>query len=455
MIKKSPLRSSVLLWGFALSSVISAQLFAQNSSLAFYLPVIRPLQVTSNNQADLVQSPQASDPALSKQVTLPLKWKYGWADGQRANTIGSAAVGDPLPKATYYLSSGYSPQQISIAYGFTNLPAGDTGAGKTIAVIESYGNTNIQSDLNMFDAQYGIPAATVHIAYPTGKPTSTDAGWAEETSMDVEWAHAMAPGATIWVIVAPDNTLDSLLTAVDYAVKTAKATIVSMSWGLDEFSTEKSYDSHFTNQLVTFIASAGDNQDTNWPSTSPYVLAVGGTTMTLDTNTSAIISETGWNGQYDLSITGPGEGGGGGFSKYEKQPQYQYGFTGFTNNVKTVPDVSYNADPYTGFAVYFTSPGSSSGGWVVTAGTSAGAPQWAAIVADCNWSTYKTGKINFIYDIYQFDFYLGATTDIVAGSNGVYPATAYYDLATGMGSPGVGIFGQYWSIGYGPSDIFY
>jgi len=454
MIKKSPLCSAVLLWGFALSSVVSTQLCAQYNNPAFYLPVIPPLQVTSNNtQSNLIPSTQASDPVLSKQVTLPLKWKYGWTDGQRANTIGSAAAGDPLPKATYYLSTGYSPQQISIAYGFTNLPAGDTGAGKIIAVIESYGNTNIQSDLNMFDAQYGIPAATVHIAYPSGTPTSTDAGWAEETSLDVEWAHAMAPGATIWVIAAPDNTLASLLTAVDYAVKTVKASVVSMSWGLDEFSTEKSYDSHFTNQTVTFIASAGDNHDTNWPSTSPYVLAVGGTTLTLDTNTSAIISETGWDGLNDWGITGPGEGGGGGISQYEKMPQYQNGYTGYTNNFKAVPDVSYNADPYTGFAIYFTAPGSSAGGWVVTAGTSAGPPQWAAIVTECNWSTPKAGKLNFIWDVYAF--YFGATADIIQGSNGVYPATDEYDLATGMGSPEVGVFGQYFGIGYNGSTIYY
>ena len=99
MIKKSPLRSNVLLWGFALSCVVSTQLFSQYNNPAFYLPVIPPLKVTTNNtQPDLIPSTLALDPVLSKQVTLPLKWKYGWADGQRANTIGSAAAGDPLPK---------------------------------------------------------------------------------------------------------------------------------------------------------------------------------------------------------------------------------------------------------------------------------------------------------------------------------------------------------------------
>jgi len=175
--------------------------------------------------------------------------------------------------------------------------------------------------------------------------------------------------------------------------------------------------------------------------------------LTLDTNTSAIISETGWDGLNDWGITGPGEGGGGGISKYEKQPQYQNGYTGYTNNFKAVPDVSYNADPYTGFAVYFTAPGSSTGGWVVTAGTSAGAPQWAAIAADCNGSTTKIGKLNFIYDVYCL--YFSATTDITVGSNGVYPTTVAYDLATGMGSPQVGVFGQSWYISYPPSTIYY
>ena len=423
-----------------LCTVASTQLSAQISRSSYFIEVSRPLQAAADDQqGDQGSLPtnQSSDPALSSRARLPLKWLYGWADNNRANTVGSAASTNPLPKASYYLSTGYLPQQISNAYGFNQLPASDTGAGQIIAVIESYGSTNLQSDLNAFDASNNIPATTVQTYYPLGKTNATDYSWAAETSLDVEWAHAMAPGATICVVAAPDNTVDSLLSCVDYAVKTLKAKIVSMSWGAGEFFTEKSYDFHFTNKTVTFVAAAGDNQDTNWPSTSPYVLAVGGTTMTLDTNTGTILSETGWNGSNDIGIYGPGWGGGGGYSQYEKIPQYQTFYMPFTTTVRTVPDVAYNGDPYTGYSVYFTPPGASTGGWYVFGGTSAGTPQWASLVSRSLWTTTKPGQLNFIFGLYLLTF---GCTDITSGSNGVYPALPNYDLATGLGSPFVSNF---------------
>lgn len=463
-MNKNPLfsRRAASLCALLLCTAASTQLSAQSNPSSCFIEVSQSLRAAAADQqggGGSLPTNQPSDPALSSRATLPLKWLYGWADSNRANTVGSAASTNPLPKASYYLSTGYLPQQISNAYGFNQLPASDTGAGQIIAVIESYGSTNLQSDLNVFDASNNIPATTVQTAYPKGKTNATDYSWAAETTMDVEWAHAMAPGATIWVVVAPDNTLDSLLSCVDYSVKTLKAKIVSMSWGLPEFSTERSYDYHFTNKTVTFVAAAGDNQDTNWPSTSPYVLAVGGTTMTLDTNTGAVLSETGWDGSNDLGIYGPGWGGGGGYSQYEKMPQYQTMYwqnwqsyyttyysvnLPFVTNVRSVPDVAYNGDPYTGYSVYFTPPGASAGGWYVFGGTSAGTPQWASIVSRSLWTTTKAGQLNFIFGLYV----INGTSDVTSGNNGIYPAQPGYDLATGLGSPMVGNFATPFVIDY-------
>jgi len=129
------------------------------------------------------------------------------------------------------------------------------------------------------------------------------------------------------------------------------------------------------------------------------------------------------------------------------------GYTGYDyTGTKSIPDVSYNADPYTGVAVYETLPGATSGGWQVFGGTSAGAPQWAAMTARCNWNQISTnpvgsdtyGGVNMVNDVYSM--YFMGTKDIVSGSNGIYNAVKWYDLSTGMGSPKGQIMGQNWGI---------
>src|SRR5204862_5253053 len=137
------------------------------------------------------------------------------------------------------------------AYGFDQVAA--TGANQKIAIVDAYGNSSIQSDLNTFCAQFGITSTTVQVI---GNNAGTDAGWAMETALDVEWAHAIAPGATILLVVAKSNYFSDLLPAVDYAASHAHQ--VSMSWGAPEFSSESSYDYHFNKTGVTFTASAGD-----------------------------------------------------------------------------------------------------------------------------------------------------------------------------------------------------
>ena len=313
--------------------------------------------------------------------------------------------------------SGYNPTQIRHAYGFDKITG--NGAGQTIAIVEAYGSPSLASDLSVFCSTFGLPQATLNVYYPQGHP-SANSGWALETSLDVQWAHAIAPGAKIAVVAAKSASLSNLLNAVDYAVKNLGARQVSMSWGASEFSSETNYDSHFNKSGVSFFASSGDSgAGVIWPAASPYVVGVGGTTLHID-STGTVTSETAWSGS------------GGGVSAYEKQPSYQVGWQ--TTIGRTVPDVSYDADPNTGFPVYISNYNSSTG-WITVAGTSAGAPQWAAQQALVNSARTSSlsNAVSALYSAagtaYSADFF-----DITTGSNGIYSAGTGYDFVTGLGS---------------------
>jgi hypothetical protein len=209
--------------------------------------------------------------------------------------------------------------------------------------------------------------------------------------------------------------------ALDYARSAPGIVVVSNSWGGSEYSTEKSDDVHFTTPSghpgVTFTVAAGDNgAPAEYPSSSPDVLSVGGSTLRR-TSSGAWSSESVWSG------------GGGGTSTYEGLPSFQSGL-GISN--RGTPDVSYDANPSTGFAVY-DSYGDT--GWDVFGGTSAGAPQWAALIAIADQGRALAGKGSLsnaqaaLYTLPRADFH-----DIASGSNG-YSATSGYDVASGLGSP--------------------
>src|SRR6266571_5154045 len=196
---------------------------------------------------------------------------------------------------------GLTPSQIRHAYGFDLLSCASSntcGSGQTIAIVDAFNDPNIQSDLNTFDSQFGLPACTTSngcftIATPQGPPR-TNRGWALEISLDVEWAHAIAPGAKILLVEAATNSFANLFGAVDYA--SARANQVSMSWGGTDASSDSSNDSHFAVSGVTFFASSGDNgHGLIYPSTSPLVVSVGGTTLTLGSGGN-VVSETAWSG---------------------------------------------------------------------------------------------------------------------------------------------------------------
>ncbi len=342
--------------------------------------------------------------------------------GAAPSALASSSIGSFVAKhphhvrgnATRALSSGLTPSQVRAVY---NLPS--SGGGGTIAIIDAYDAPTIESDLATFDKQFSLPSCTTangcfekHIV---DSGTRKDSGWAEEASLDVEWAHAIAPSAKILLVEAKTASGNNLLNAVDYARKRSGVVAVSMSWGGAEFSSAPSLDSHFTSSSgAVFFASSGDGgSGVSWPAVSSNVIGVGGTTPHF--SGSSLSSETAWSGS------------GGGLSIYFSQPNYQASFgVPQANGKRAVPDVSYMADPNPGFAVY-------DNGWLTIGGTSAGAPQWAAISSLGNVNASK------LYSDAGSSKYGSVLHDIVSGSNGsctyFCSARKNYDYITGLGSP--------------------
>ena len=316
---------------------------------------------------------------------------------------------------------GLSPANVRSAY---NLPSG--GGTGTIAIIDAFDAPNIQNDLNTFSAQYGLPTCTTTACFEKHEMAprlKSDSGWALEASLDTQWAHAIAPGAKILLVEARSANGSDLLAAVDYARTQPGVVAVSMSWGGNEFAGESSSDSHFTSTSgIVFFASSGDSgAGVQWPAVSANVVGVGGTTLSL--SNGVVVSETAWSGS------------GGGVSKYEAQPGYQaaYGVPQ-ANGFRAVPDVSYNADPNTGVSVYDSTSYQGTRGWFVIGGTSAGAPQWAAVKA-----LGTTASNANLYQDAATANYGTYFRDITSGTNGTcgFYCTAQptYDYVTGLGSP--------------------
>ncbi len=314
---------------------------------------------------------------------------------------------------------GLTPDQIKTIY---KLPK--TGGHGTIAIIDVGSDDTIESDLAVFDKQFGLPSCTTANKCFEKHAMDTamqDRGWSLETALDVEWAHAIAPSAKILLVQAKTESGANLINAVDYARSRSDVVAISMSWGGDEFPNELAYDSHFTSPYgASFFASSGDEgAGAEWPASSPNVVGVGGTHLNIAKN-GPLTSETAWTGS------------GGGISKYEPAPVYQtaYNLTR-AKGKRSIPDVAFNADPDSGYSVY---KGGSRPGWYDIGGTSAGAPQWAAIqslgLSANNKNFYKdkssTNNASYFHDI-------------KSGTNGSCSyycnARNNYDYVTGLGSP--------------------
>lgn len=358
--------------------------------------------------------------------------------------------------------TGYTPSQTRAAYGLNSIAFGKvtgTGAGQTIAIVDAYDTPTIWHDLHAFDQQFGLadPPAFKRVAqdgstnYPIQDPAAnTGNDWEAETALDVEWAHAVAPSASILLVEAADASYTNLFVkAPDFARRQPGVSVVSMSFGVDESSfhgADLVYTTPANHAGVTFVAASGDTgayssnggtaKVVSYPASSPNVLGVGGTTLTLANN--AYSSETAW-GYPDPQNPGAFEGTGGGISAIERQPSYQHGFVTQSSTYRTVPDVALVADPNTGVDVYDSFNGSSRNPWTVLGGTSLSAPMWAGLVAVINQGRVLNDLANLdgptqtlpgVYKLPASDFH-----DITQGNNGGYLARSGYDLTTGRGTP--------------------
>jgi subtilase family serine protease len=314
--------------------------------------------------------------------------------------------------------TGLSPATIKSVYGFST--SSTAGAGKTIAIVDAYNDPTAASDLATFSSKFGLPACTTSSGCfrkvsQTGSTTSlpsTNSNWAIEIALDIEWAHAIAPGAHILLVEASSATVGNLTTAVAYAK--AHTQYVSNSWGGSEFSGETTYDSRFVQSGVSvFVASGDSGLPATWPSASPKVISVGGTTLHF--SSGKFTSETGWSH------------GGGGCSVYETATSAQAAFSQYAQvkcaGKRATPDVSLDADPGSGVSIYDSTPYNGAVGWWVAGGTSASAPMWAGRAAD----TGVTVNSAYIYGSHI------TFRDIKSGGNSAGCLTGY-DLCSGRGS---------------------
>jgi subtilase family serine protease len=315
--------------------------------------------------------------------------------------------------------TGLSPSSIQSVYGFPT--SATAGAGETIAIVDAYDDPTVINDLVAFDSQFGLTCNgcfnKVVELDSLGNPPAADSGWALEISLDVQWAHAIAPAAHILLVESLDSSYANLLAAEDYA--SAHAQYVSNSWGGSEFcvffSCETGYDSHFTTPGVSYFAASGDSGlPASYPSSSPNVISVGGTTLHFD-GTGAFTSETGW------------ASGGGGCSSYETANGAQSAFGQYAQvscaGKRATPDVALDADPNSGVSVFDSTAYNGQSGWFTVGGTSVSTPIWAARAADqgavVNASYVYANSINF--------------RDVTSGTNGA-SCLVGYDLCSGRGS---------------------
>jgi subtilase family serine protease len=321
----------------------------------------------------------------------------------------------------------------------TNTPH---GGSQSIAIVDAFDDPNAAADLAAFSAQFGLPysSSKFQVVYAGGAepPVDPTGGWEVEESLDIEYAHAMAPNATLYLVEANSNYNSDLYPAVLVAsnlVRCGSTTTcpnnskgrgeVSMSWGGEEFSEESELDPFFTTPGVVYLAAAGDDPGVIYPCASPNVVCAGGTSTARNENTGNLIQEIAWSDA------------GGGVSYYEPIPGYQAGTRSIARQLggfRGVPDISADANPTTGVWVLDTNavPGA---GWYIVGGTSLATPTLAGILNSSG--QFASSSPAELFDIYGFGSF-GSFNDITYGACGYYSGTFStfgWDLCTGFGSP--------------------
>ncbi|HKO24468.1 MAG TPA: S53 family peptidase [Chloroflexota bacterium] len=360
-----------------------------------------------------------------------------------------------------------TPAEVRAAYGIDHLlRRGITGRGRTIAIVVSFGSPTLRADLQAFDRAFGLPDPHLEILAPLGTRHPHNSGWAGETTLDVEWAHAIAPGARIVVLESPvDETegvqgLPEFLRLERYALRHHLVDVFSQSWAATEdtlfdprgravVAQFHRFYADAAAQGVTVVTASGDDGAAGpelslthmfpypvvgYPASDPLVLAVGGTRLEVDRD-GRVHGETTWTGS------------GGGVSKLFPEPAYQRGLPAGTQRLlrghRGLPDVAYNSAPESPILVY------ERGRWMLVAGTSAAAPQWAGLVALADsLAGHDLGAINAaLYRLAASPRGRADLRDIMTGGivgpkrdgSGpggiVFRAGPGWDAATGLGSP--------------------
>ena len=389
-------------------------------------------------------------------------------------TPGAEPVGDAVRPSTCSSVEGANntPEELATAYDYAKLDAsGINGTGETIAVFDAYSaaenQTELASDLQCFAAVNGLPTTGLTFLYPV--PTTADlnasgtnSAWAVEDALDVEWAHAAAPGATVEMVFSP-NPAEGLYFAVDWVVAHHAADILSMSWGEPEVgvydpstmpcasacnaSTDGSFDildpvlELAGAEGMTAFSASGDcgsadgtsGVSVSYPASDPYVTGVGATALTTEAN-GTYVSETAWSGNSSASTGGCSNGGGsgGGFSVLP-HPWWQSGPGTVASRGRGVPDVAMigaSASPV--WVLVGTA-------WIRVSGTSVGTPIWAGLGATADqYAGGPLGSLNpSLYRILAGAGYTSNFHEITEGSNG-YAAHAGWNPVTGIGTPIVG-----------------
>lgn len=365
------------------------------------------------------------------RIEIPRSTLHTPADaGTRAHTCLVVRAIGGKEAAVHLKEETLDPQKLRTIY---SLPS--SGGSGTIAIVDAGDFGTALNDFNLFSRQYDLPTEhstdvtssknkVFQVVYAGGsKPAS--AGWELEEALDIEYAHAMAPGAKILLVEANSNLDSDLYAAVREAghlvgEKKGKGE-VSMSFGGDEFSGQTQYDSDFEKKGVVYFAASGDTGGvTSYPSTSPLVVAVGGTTIKLKSDGS-FGSETGWGGS------------GGGISQFEPPAPYQAGLLAKIGPHRGVPDVSFEADPGSGVLVYNSTPDDKGEvGWWIVGGTSVACPCFAGVVNLAGH--FEKSSLDELLKIYTK---IGSSSfrDIVSGLAGSRSCGKGWDEVTGCGSP--------------------
>ncbi|MGN6204289.1 S53 family peptidase [Humibacter sp.] len=404
----------------------------------------------------------ASAPALAatpSTASPSTNWVYTVHPFVEKAGLPASAIKPSLTPADCLAQSGgavacQTPQSIRAAYDIpATIDGTAAGTGQTIVIVDAFGSPTVQSDLATFSQAFGLPAPDLTVYYPGGKPTwngrGTQTGWAEETSLDVQWAHAVAPGAKIALVVAANDHGASIDNAVRYAVDNHLGNVLSMSYGeADNLIASPNANNGQTTQAqksfvkgaaqgMSLFASSGDDGSDNgagyanfgYPASDPNVTAVGGTNLYVGSGLD-LPRETVWGDYANCPLS------------------CKFGVIGETGGAQSLflakggSDVAYNASVYTGVLTYLGFLGGDNNGFYYFGGTSAGSPQWAALTADVIQATgHSVGNVgqqasswaskSLLHDVTQ-------GSNSTATFNGGYSGATGWDRPTGWGTPDVG-----------------